>query len=366
MDSNNSVNSTEVSDVVTSTSGMPTNLIILCHLYALLKQRVSEESIGPNTSTINPDTDINSDSDTAFIFSTADCKVYYVLKEYGYGPCAITPEVYNYDSVRYSLWSTDCFLFFFMTKMDAREKCFNVSRGYANNTKDENAMTLLSKDRILYSFMSDSLRLSDECYKNTTVSHEAHVKSLTSTTNVCNFYGQLKSGNAENICWPTSDQDSLSHDTTGEISHYECVWYRLLTELGGTTFCKGIEEVEKQHTDNKQTSCDLYDFVMKGIIGGVISVIGIVCNIGSVVMFRHRVIKTPTTYQLQWLALVDTIFLVLYCVYLTLYYIMKYLQIDDDNVYWRVILPCIVVFIWPMLGMAQTSTNLALIVVFKV
>ena len=57
--------------------------------------------------------------------------------------------------------------------------------------------------------------------------------------------------------------------------------------------------------------CKLYNFVMPGIIGGFICVIGIVCNIGSLVVFHHSVIKTPTTYQLRWLARVDTVYLVL-------------------------------------------------------
>ena len=64
-------------------------------------------------------------------------------------------------------------------------------------------------------------------------------------------------------------------------------------------------------TDNILASCRMYDFAMRGIIGGSISVIGIVCYIVSLIVLHQSVIKTPTTYQLQWLAFVDTIFLVL-------------------------------------------------------
>ena len=101
----------------------------------------------------------------------------------------------------------------------------------------------------------------------------------------------------------------------------------------------------------------MYNFVMRGIIGGSISVIGIVCNIGSLIVFHHGVIKTPTTYQLWWLAIVDTIFLVLWFVYVAVFSIINYLHIDFDSLYWQVIRPYIQVCIWPVLNIARTSTN---------
>ena len=102
----------------------------------------------------------------------------------------------------------------------------------------------------------------------------------------------------------------------------------------------------------------MYAFVMSGVIGEHISVIGIVCNIGSVIVFRHGVIKTSTTYQLHWLALVDTIFLVMCFICQNLYHIMlHYLNNDNDNLYWRVILPYTEVSISPVWHIAQTSTN---------
>ena len=139
MDSNNGMNSTEVSDIVTVTSGMTGNFIILCHLYAFLKWMVSEESIGPNITTIKPDVDINSNSDPAFIFSSADCRVYDTLTGYGYGQCAT--QKYNYDRDLYGMLEfTNCFP---MTKMGAIENCFNISLGNDKNTKDKNAMLLV-------------------------------------------------------------------------------------------------------------------------------------------------------------------------------------------------------------------------------
>ena len=220
--------------------------------------------------------------------------------------------------------------------MGAIEKCPNISQGADNNTKDENTMTLLSKDRIFYSFMNDSFGLGDVCETNTTVSHEPDVKEGILTTDICGFHSWLKFQNAENSCRPTAEND------TG-ISHFECVWHRLQEELGVPSFCN--------------SRCDMYDFVMKGIIGGVLSIVGIVCNIGSLIVFRHCIIKTPTTYLLHCLALVDTIFLVLYIVWTNLSYIIKYLHFVHDNLYWRVIFPHIVVYIQPVWRIAQTSTN---------
>ena len=105
-------------------------------------------------------------------------------------------------------------------------------------------------------------------------------------------------------------------------------------------------------TDDEQASCNMYIYVMQGIVGGVLSVIGIVCNIGSFVVFRHHVIKTPTTNQLQWLALVDTILLILYFVYVILSFMGDYLSTDEQVIYSN-----ITVYIWPVWRIARSSTN---------
>ena len=340
MDLSNSTNNTDVSDAVTSTSGMTVNFIVLCQLFTLLKQWVSEESLGPNVTTIKPDTDINSDSDTAFIFSTADCGIYNRLTGDGYGQCATEVGPHNYDRNLYEMLQfTDCSWFFFMTKLGATEKCSNISLG-DDNTNDVNALTLLSKDRIFYSFMTESLGLEDVCDKNTTVCDVTDVTKGISNKEICDSSSSLKSPYAENKCRPTSEKDAS--DDAG-ITHCRCAWFRFLTELGAKYM-------------SKQASCKMYTFVMTGIIGGVLSITGILCNIGSLIVFRHGMIKTPTIYQLQWLALVDTIFLVLCFVCVNLFCIIKYLHIDNDDL-WQVMVPYIVVYIWPLFVVAETSTN---------
>ena len=162
------------------------------------------------------------------------------------------------------------------------------------------------------------------------------VKEGILTTDICGFHSWLKLQNVENKCRPTDEND------TG-ISHSNCVWYRLQAELGVPSFCN--------------SRCDMYNFVMTGIISGVFSIIGIVCNISSFVVFRYRVIKTPTTYQLQWLAVVDTIFLLLYFIYVPLFHIINHLHLGRDNFYVKVIDLYIQVYIWPVFTIALTSTN---------
>ena len=106
MYSNNIPNSTEVFDIVTSTSGITINFIVLCHFYALLKQWVSEESLGPNIITVNQNTDINNNSKTSFIFLTADCRFYDTLTSHGYGQCAITAAIE--DTTMTEIWMRCC------------------------------------------------------------------------------------------------------------------------------------------------------------------------------------------------------------------------------------------------------------------
>ena len=365
MDSVNGTNNTGVYDIATSTNGVTLNIFVLCTLYTLVKQWVNEEKIDAN-STMKPDIGLNTDNDTAFMFSNADCIAYRnITNSPLYGQLAnITDvsDVYDYPIGHYMMapFFLECFFIFFFKEMDAIEKCSNPSLVYDNEAddgnflfldEDENGMSLLSKDQIFYSFMTHSLGLNDECEKITTSINVTDNEEAMSTQIVCQFlYYPLKLQNAGHIC--TGETNTL-------LSYDQCILYRLLPVLSGY-FCNTLNstrEVENQHTDNKQTRCVMYNFVMPGIIGGSINIIGLVCNIGSLVLFRRHVIKTPTTYQLKWLACVDTILLVLYIVYVILFYVMQYLHINHDNLYRRVIWPYIQVYIWPVFCIASTSSN---------
>ena len=344
MDAPNSTSSTAVSDISINTNETTVNVIILCHIYALLKQWVSEDSKGSNHSSVKPHIGINTDSssDMEFIFSNADCRAYRVLQHVGFDQCPNTTDAYKYD-IAFTGWYgmsdfIGCFLFFFLKEKFAIEKCSNMPLEYANNI---GTMTLLAKNQIFYSFMNDTFGLNDVCEKDKAVINVTEVRRGMLTTDNCLIYHWLKSINAENVC--TSETETINNGTWS--SHFNCIWYRLLTELGTQTFC-----------ENQWASCGMYNYVMAGMIGGSISIIGIVCNIGSLIKFFPRVVKSPTIYQLRWLAVVDAISLALYVVYVTLIQITEYLQVHY-NFDWSVISPYIKVYIRPVCYIAQTSTN---------
>ena len=73
-----------------------------------------------------------------------------------------------------------------MTKLGAREKCSNISLGDDDNTNNENALTLLSKDQIFYSFMIESLGLEVVCENNTSI------KKGISNKEICGSRSPLK------------------------------------------------------------------------------------------------------------------------------------------------------------------------------
>ena len=354
MDLTNNMNSTAVSDTVEGTNGMTFTLIILCQLYTLLQQWMSEDSTG-STSTLNHDTGINTDSNKGFIFSDVDCREYHPLIKYGYGQSANGTDVYDYDRDPYGVPDFFlCFLFFFMKEMGATENCYNMYVKYDSNTTDETPVTFLSKDRIIYSFMTDAFGLNDVCEQKAPVINISGVKKRILTITICDhIYAWTILLNAENTC--TSETNSLSNQTW--LSYYVCIWYRLLEETGVTNVCTMLYKHLAREMENQQAGCDLYNYIVPGIVGGVLSIIGIVCNVTSLIVFCRGVVQTPTIYQLQWLALVDTIFLTLYFVYVAMYYIIKYLNIDHDNLYWREIWPYLNVSIWPLLSTTSTGTN---------
>ena len=108
--------------------------------------------------------------------------------------------------------------------------------------------------------------------------------------------------------------------------------------------------------------CYMYKFVMFAIVGGCICLVGLVCNVISIYAFRSGVVKTPTSYQLIWLAVVDSIYLVTWLVYKALYHAMWYFyensmySVDNDHPYWRVIRHVIIVYIRPVFFTAHTCS----------
>ena len=106
-----------------------------------------------------------------------------------------------------------------------------------------------------------------------------------------------------------------------------------------------------------EESCDVYVFVMITIVGGCICLIGLICNLISLYSFCRGVVYTATSYQLIWLAVVDSVYLFTWLVFHALWRAMQYFHAGErDLLYWRVIYPIIVVCIRPVFYTAHTCT----------
>ena len=106
--------------------------------------------------------------------------------------------------------------------------------------------------------------------------------------------------------------------------------------------------------------CYMYLFVMVSVVGGCVCLTGIICNVMSLYTFWRGVVQTVTSYQLIWLAVVDTILLLVWFVYYGMFYAMVYFHDgrygDPDHVYWRVIVAITPVSIYPLYRIAHTCS----------
>ena len=157
MNSSSGITSTAVSVASADIDGM--TLIILCHLYASVTQWLSAGNTGVNNSVVSG-TDTN---DITFRFSPPDCTQYNSLMKNGYDFCAsnVHNEVLGKNNKLTWIGATNCLLYHFMTKMGAREQCSNTSE--VNDTKNETTMTLISKDRHFYSFITEVIDVKHMC-----------------------------------------------------------------------------------------------------------------------------------------------------------------------------------------------------------
>ena len=114
--------------------------------------------------------------------------------------------------------------------------------------------------------------------------------------------------------------------------------------------------MENQTVNIDLESCHVYMFVMVTIIGGCICLIGLVCNMISLYALCGGVVQAATSYQLVWLAVVDSILLVVWSVHFAPGHAMKYFNVDSDHLYQRVIFPITFVSILLVYYTAQTCT----------
>ena len=345
MNSSCGINNTAVS--VASTDIDEVTLIILCHLYASVMQWLSTGNAGVKKSMVSS-TDAN---DMAFKFSSPDCTDYNYLTKDGFVFCAynVHNEIFRIKNKLTWVDATKCLLYYFMIKMDAREQYANVS--VANDTKNETTMTLISKDRYFYSFITDFVDVKLMCTDTTRAMNvEKQIKEGILSERICKAYRQRMSVNYDKMC-------TYSTDCKAGLSHYGCTWYRFVADLGAKSVCPAKHQHGNRITDAKATGCIYYNLVMFSIVGGVVCLIGLVCNLTSLCMFCRGIVKVPTSYQLQWLAVVDSLLLVLFLGDHAVNYAMHYLDNNPNHVYFRLIRSPMVVCIVPLHYIVGACTN---------
>ena len=114
----------------------------------------------------------------------------------------------------------------------------------------------------------------------------------------------------------------------------------------------------ENHTDllpiSPSNTCDLYNFVIDSVCIGSICIIGTICNLISLYIFGRGIVKTSTTYQLVWLAIVDTTLLATLFPMYAIGDWINYFQISD--VYYQIVWSYVAVYILPCSFIAQTGT----------
>ena len=348
-------NSSVLSDTATNANG--TTFVLVCLLHAFVKNwlHVGNKSTD-DISVSDGRVSVSTEDDMAFNFSYHDCSHYYTLRRRGYGICG---DENNMTDI------VDCVLYRFMVKMDAERKCPNNKMYYYYFWPTQNSElrtwyspravspVWLSKIQVFYSYMVESLGVDGMCVNDAAwgSKNENNVREAMLSKRKCLYYSDLQVREAaEEVC----ANDIITPDNHVIITYYDCFWYRLMGELGAKTVCKELLAKLRSRRHNQEI-CRSYSCVMD-LIGGIVCIIGITCNVLTLHMFCSGAVKLPTSYQLIALAVVDVILLVLWVV-LVLNYEMFYFNINSDSPYMRVIHFVISICIWPFYRMAHTSTN---------
>ena len=131
----------------------------------------------------------------------------------------------------------------------------------------------------------------------------------------------------------------------------KCYWgpcYNISSEEFDECFEKCVPRME---------ACWMYMFVMWTIVGGCICLTGLICNLIALYSFCRGVVSTATSYQLIWLAVVDSVYLFTWFVWHALFAAMLYFHLGEwDLLYWRVIYPITWAYIYPVNYTAHTCT----------
>ena len=244
----------------------------MCHLFGVIEEWLQKGGISTDDAMVH-------DTDTLvqkrWVFSDADCDEY---KFMGFGECINNSMIYN------GFTFTDCITTHFMTVMGARSSCYDDSVRSDSDTNAKSTVTLESKNRLFYTFMVDALDARNIC--------QGRNDTVTIDTDDCYYYIWLvKDLHAESRCAYNTPRTD-----TGRIDYCSCLQYRFLKSLGADTICQ-VSLIK---------NCDWYYDTVQSLAPTCICVLGLIGNLLSLCMFCSDAVDTPTAYQLQWLAGVDT------------------------------------------------------------
>ena len=329
MDFSNSTDITVASIPGADVSGVA--LFLLCQLFGFVKEWLHTRGFSTNSRGYADD---DRSVEKQMMFSDVECQRYSSLTRMYSDDCESNSMVYDYDVDQvYGTWHfMTCLTYRFMSEIGANNSCMNSSGRSENDTNVQNTMPLSSKDRLFHSFMADTLNMTSTCTSsNDTVMFDADTNATVFSYENCNwYYYYVKRRSAESKC--VHNTSAMSSDT--EVPYDECLFYRFMKSLGADSGCSDRFPLFE--------SCDLYKSIMRAVVQTIISIIGLIGNSISLVMFCSGLVDTPTTYQLQWLAFVDITFLVAYWFAWTLVDVMSYANVTSD-LYWHGIDPVLFV-----------------------
>ena len=232
---------------------------------------------------VSTDSAIGFDSDTIAqrenIFSDADCFVYYFIHSewYTHSICKNNSMLYVTDSGELFDFSV-CIIHHFMTEMGANNSCSDDSVRSDINTTVKNTITLLSKDRLLYNFMVDTLDAGNIC--------QAVNDDLTHPSYICYWYIPLRKHGGSKCTYDTPKLDS-------DIQSYsDCLRYRFLESLGADiNVCKDWTLMYK---------CNLFDFMKEWLMEGGVSADGAIVSDIDTTSQRENMFSHADCYDYRW------------------------------------------------------------------
>ena len=325
------LNSTDIA--VASSPGADVSgvaLILLCQVFGLVKEWLHAWGVTTNSRGYADD---DQSVEQEMMFSDVECERYSVLTRWFSDDCGNNSMVYDYDVDQQDVRKfMICLTYRFMSAIGANSSCTNKSERSDNNTDIQNTMPLSSKDRLFHFFMADTLNMTSTCTSSKSSSNDT-VMSDTDTNatmfsydNCYWYYHYAKDRNAESKCV----HNTSATDSDIELPYGKCLFYRFMNSLGADSGCSDHFPLFE--------SCVLYKSIMRAVVRTIICIIGLFSNSISLSMFCRGFVKTPTTYQLQWLAFVDITFLVTYWFARTLGDVMRYANVTSD-LYWHGIAP---------------------------